>query len=236
MEQPLGAPASVEPAKLPTGVELRGQYTGLRRLEPSHAASLFKHLGGSENFWRWTYMMTSGFPTKEDCTKSIEEWAGKQDLFFYSVYDGPLSDPSVEPVGMMSFMAAVPDHRRIEIGSVILGGKLVKSRQATESFYLLIKHAIEDLGYQRVEWKANHLNAPSLAAATRLGFTFEGTFRKHMIVKGRRRDTAWFSITNDEWPAVKAGFVTWLDENNFDDSGNQIKKLQQCRMPTRRSN
>ncbi|KAJ4152745.1 hypothetical protein LMH87_009267 [Akanthomyces muscarius] len=231
MEQPLGALVSSEPAQFPTGVELRGQYTGLRRLEPSHATSFFKHLGRRENFWRWSYMMTSGFPTMEDCTKSIEEWAGKQDPFFYSVYDGPLSDPTSEPVGMMSFMAAAPDHRRIEIGSVILGGKLVKSRQATESFYLFIKHAIEDLGYQRVEWKANHLNAPSLAAATRLGFTFEGTFRKHMIIKGRRRDTAWFSITDDEWPVLKAGFVIWLDENNFEDNGHQIKTLQQCRMP-----
>lgn len=177
MEQPVGPLVSTDPAQLPTGIELPGQYTGLRRLQSSHADSFFKHLGGEENFWRWTYMMSSGFATVEDCQESIHTWAEKKDPFFYSVYDGPLCDPKSEPVGMMSFMAATPDHRRIEIGSVILGGKLVKSRQATESFYLFIKHAIEDLGYQRVEWKANHLNAPSLAAATRLGFTFEGIFR-----------------------------------------------------------
>jgi RimJ/RimL family protein N-acetyltransferase len=177
MDQPVGALVSTESAKLPPGIELRGQFTGLRRLDPSHATSLFKHLGGKENFWRWTYMMTSGFSSMDSCTEAIREWSEKPDPFFYSVYDRPLSDAASEPAGMVSYMAAVPDHRRIEIGSVILGEKLVKSRQATEAFYLFIKHAIEDLGYQRVEWKANALNAPSLAAATRLGFTFEGIFR-----------------------------------------------------------
>ncbi|KAM0666069.1 hypothetical protein ACQRIT_004766 [Beauveria bassiana] len=231
MDQPVGPLVSTESAKLPPGIELRGQFTGLRRLDPSHATSLFKHLGGKENFWRWTYMMTSGFPSMGSCTEAIREWAEKQDAFFYSVYDRSLSDSASEPAGMVSYMAAVPDHRRIEIGSVILGEKLVKSRQATEAFYLFIKHAIEDLGYQRVEWKANALNAPSLAAATRLGFTFEGIFRKHMVIKGRRRDTAWFSITDDEWPVIKAGFVAWLDKDNFDDNENQKRTLQQCRLP-----
>ncbi|EJP60992.1 Acyl-CoA N-acyltransferase [Beauveria bassiana ARSEF 2860] len=231
MDQPVGPLVSTESAKLPPGIELRGQFTGLRRLDPSHATGLFKHLGGKENFWRWTYMMTSGFPSMGSCTEAIREWAEKQDTFFYSVYDRSLSDSASEPAGMVSYMAAVPDHRRIEIGSVILGEKLVKSRQATEAFYLFIKHAIEDLGYQRVEWKANALNAPSRAAATRLGFTFEGIFRKHMVIKGRRRDTAWFSITDDEWPVIKAGFVAWLDKDNFDDNGNQKRTLQQCRLP-----
>ncbi|KAM3554330.1 hypothetical protein ARSEF4850_006500 [Beauveria asiatica] len=230
MDQPVGPLVSTESAKLPTGIELCGQFTGLRRLDPSHATSLFKHLGGKENFWRWTYMMSSGFPSMESCTEAIREWAEKSDPFFYSVYDQSLSDSSSEPAGMVSYMAAVPDHRRIEIGSVIMGEKLVKSRQATEAFYLSIQHAIEDLGYQRVEWKANALNAPSLAAATRLGFTFEGIFRKHMVIKGRRRDTAWFSITDDEWPAIKAGFVVWLDKDNFHDDGNQKRTLQQCRL------
>lgn len=177
MEQPVGEKVSVEPAQLPTGIELHGKYTGLRKLEASHAPSLFKHLGGKENFWRWTYMMTSGFATAQDCSESVKTWAAKTDPFYYAVYDRPLSDPTAEPVGLLAFLAVFPDHRRIEIGSVILGGTLVKTRQATESFYLFIKHAIEDLGYQRVEWKANHLNAPSLAAAARLGFTFEGIFR-----------------------------------------------------------
>lgn len=247
MEQPVGEKVSIEAAQLPTGDELRGSFTGLRRLDVSHAPSFFKHLGGEKNLWRWTYMMTSGFLAQEECTEAIGQWATKKDPFFYSVYDRPLSDSNAEPVGMMSFMAAFPDHKRIEIGSVIFGEKLTKSRQATEAFYLFIRHAIEDLGYKRVEWKANHLNAPSLAAATRLGFTFEGTFRcvllirlaceqnlisrlsKHMIIKGRRRDTAWFSITDDEWPPIKAGFLAWLDEDNFDNTGSQKRSLQKCR-------
>ncbi|ATY62387.1 Acyl-N-acyltransferase [Cordyceps militaris] len=232
MEQPVGDLISTEPAQLPTGIELPGHFTGLRKLDPSHAASHFQHLGGEANRWRWTYMLTSGFPSLHDCAQSVAQWAAKQDPLFYSVYDGPLSDPASAPAGMMAFMAAVPAHRRVEIGSVILGGTLVRSRQATEAFYLFIRHAIEDLGYQRVEWKANHLNAPSRAAAARLGFTFEGIFRKHMVIKGRRRDTSWFSITDDEWPAVKAGFVAWLDEANFDENGRQKRTLQQCRAPS----
>ncbi len=177
MSLPVGELVSLEPAQAPTGVDLRGKYTWLARLKPGHTDALFKHLGGESNFPRWTYMMISGFPSIEECREYISAASAASDPFFYSVYDGPADNPDSEIVGMMSYMASVPAHRRIEIGSVILGEKLSKSRQATEAFYLFIKHAIEDLGYQRVEWKANHLNAPSLAAAARLGFTFEGIFR-----------------------------------------------------------
>jgi RimJ/RimL family protein N-acetyltransferase len=177
MSLPVGELVSSEPAQFPPGVDLNGKYTWLTRLKPSHSDDLFKHLGGESNFWRWTYMMTSGFPSIEQCREYISGVSNASDPFFYSVHDGPADRPDTEVVGMMSYMASVPAHRRIEIGSVILGEKLAKSRQATEAFYLFIKHAIEDLGYQRVEWKANHLNAPSRAAAERLGFTFEGVFR-----------------------------------------------------------
>jgi RimJ/RimL family protein N-acetyltransferase len=176
-------------------------------------------------------MFTSGFPTLADCERDIGEWCQdkSQERLYYTVLSGAASDPRSEPVGMMCYLAIVPSHRRLEIGSVILSAALQQTRQATEAFYLLIKHAFEDLGYLRVEWKANNLNQPSLRAAARLGFTFEGVFRKHMVIKGRERDTAWFSITDEEWPAVKRGLVEWLRDENFDDAGGQKRGLKECR-------
>lgn len=182
-------------------------------------------------------MLTGGFATLSDCEEAITEWSQdtSSDRLYYTVLSGPASSPASEPVGMMCYLAIVPSHRRLEIGSVILSSVLQQTRQATEAFYLLIKHAFEDLGYLRVEWKANNLNKPSLKAAERLGFTFEGVFRKHMIIKGRERDTAWFSITDGEWvgeeeeDGVKRGLETWLGDGNFDESGKQKRTLKECR-------
>lgn len=176
-------------------------------------------------------MLTSGFPTLSDCERDIALWSqdNLSDRLYYTVLSGPASDPASEPVGMMCYLAIVPLHRRLEIGSVILSAALQQTRSATEAFYLLIKHAFEDLGYLRVEWKANNLNKASLRAAERLGFKFEGVFRKHMVIKGRQRDTAWFSITDEEWDGVKKGFERWLADDNFDEAGRQKKGLKECR-------
>src|SRR5690606_20811553 len=102
---------------------------------------------------------------------------------------------------------------------------LQRSREATEALYLMIRHAMDDLGYRRMEWKCDALNEPSRRAAARLGFAFEGIFYRHIIVKGRNRDTAWFSILDDEWPAIRANFETWLAPENFDADGRQIQSL-----------
>ncbi|KAG8406791.1 hypothetical protein J3458_021120 [Metarhizium acridum] len=176
-------------------------------------------------------MLTGGFPTLADCQREIDEWSRdtSSDRLYYTVLSGPASSPRSEPVGIMCYLAVVPPHRRLEIGGVILGAALQRTRQATEAFYLLIRHAFEDLGYLRVEWKANKLNEASLRAAERLGFTFEGVFRKHMVIKGRERDTAWFSITDGEWARVKKGFEAWLDDGNFDHDGRQRRGLRECR-------
>ena len=115
------------------------------------------------------------------------------------------------------------------MGNILYSPVLQRSRAATETMYLLAKHVFEDLGYRRYEWKCHNLNAPSKRAAERLGFTFEGVFRQHMITKGRNRDTAWFSILDGEWPVVKKGFESWLDEKNFDENGLQRRRLQECR-------
>ncbi|RFU76583.1 acyl- n-acyltransferase [Trichoderma arundinaceum] len=220
---------TTEPALLPPRTPLHGRFTSVVPLRPEHWPAIYKHLGGEENAWRWKYMMIEGLPNEEVCETTIKAWSASEDPIYYAVLSGPASDPASEPAGILSYLAIVPNHRRIEIGSVILGDALKRSKEATEAFFLFMKHSFMDLGYLRVEWKANHLNAPSLAAAGRLGFTYEGVFRKHMIVKGRQRDTAWFSIIDAEWPAVQKGFEVWLQDSNFDENGKQKKGLKECR-------
>jgi RimJ/RimL family protein N-acetyltransferase len=119
----------------------------------------------------------------------------------------------------------VPEHGVIEIGHIWFGAALQRTAGATEAIYLLARHAFDDLGYRRLEWKCNALNAPSRRAAERFGFSFEGIFRKHQIVKGRNRDTAWYAITDEDWPAIRSGFGSWLAATNFDARGAQHHTL-----------
>ena len=126
---------------------------------------------------------------------------------------------------MASLMRIDPKHRVIEVGSILYSPLLQRTRGATEAMYLLMRYAFESLNNRRYEWKCNALNEPSRNAALRLGFTFEGIFRQHMIAKGQNRDTAWFSIIDSEWPKVKAAFEAWLAPENFTPEGAQKKKL-----------
>lgn len=226
---PVGPLASQREAIPPPHTALHGKHTSVVPLSPAHTASLYKHLGGEENSWRWTYMYSPGFPSLQACEADIALWSRDSQRTNYAVLTGPASDPASEAAGILCYLAIVPEHRRLEIGSVILSERLRQTREATEAFYMFIRHAFEDLGYLRVEWKANNLNKPSVEAAKRLGFTFEGVFRKHLIIKGRERDSAWFSITDEEWPAVKKGFERWLDDGNFDGEGRQRRGLKECR-------
>ena len=129
------------------------------------------------------------------------------------------------PLGMASFMRIAPEFGVIEIGRIWFGPALQRTAAATEAIFLLARRAFEELGYRRLEWKCDALNAPSRRAAERFGFTFEGIFRKHMVVKGRSRDTAWFAITDDEWPEISRGFRAWLADANFDAHGGQRARL-----------
>ncbi|KAF4814338.1 hypotheticall protein [Colletotrichum siamense] len=216
-------------AQTPARDALHGRYTALVPLQPSHAKALFKHVGGKENAHLWTYLFQEPYLDYAKFEADVTAWSKSEDPLYFTVMSAPLSDPSAEPVGFMTYMSIVPAHMRIEIGSVCFSEKLQRTRQATETFYLLMEKAFDNMNYQRLEWKANHLNKPSLSAADRLGFVYEGIFRKHMVIKGRRRDTAWFSITDDEWPVVKGGLESWLSKHNFDEQGNQRKTLKQCR-------
>jgi RimJ/RimL family protein N-acetyltransferase len=122
-------------------------------------------------------------------------------------------------------MRITPEHGVIEIGSILWGPRIARTRIATEALYLFARHSIDGLGYRRFEWKCDALNEPSRKAALRFGFAFEGIFRQHMVVKGKNRDTAWFAITDAEWPGVRAGMEQWLEAGNFDAAGRQRQKL-----------
>jgi RimJ/RimL family protein N-acetyltransferase len=129
------------------------------------------------------------------------------------------------PAGVASYLRIEPGTGQIEVGSILLARALQRTRAATEAISLLMRHAFDDLGYRRFEWKCDSLNEPSRRAAARLGFVHEGRFRNHMITKGRNRDTDWYSVTDAEWPAVKAAHERWLDPANFDADGRQLTAL-----------
>ena len=133
------------------------------------------------------------------------------------------------PVGNASFMWIDQDHGELEIGHIFFSASLQRTRSATETIWLMIRHAIDDLGYRRVVWKCDANNARSMRAATRFGFQHEGIWRQHRIVKGKNRDTAWFSIIDREWPVARAAFETWLNDANFDEDGKQIRSLAEVR-------
>ena len=143
------------------------------------------------------------------------------DPFFFAIIDHATG----LPVGQASYLRIEPAHRAIEVGHIIFAPALQRSIGATEAMYLMARHVFDDLGYRRYEWKCNALNQPSRRAALRLGFTFEGIFRQHMIIKGRNRDTAWFSLLDSEWPLRRANFEQWLAPSNFDSSGRQKLSL-----------
>lgn len=131
--------------------------------------------------------------------------------------------------GRQSLMRITPEHGVIEIGSILWGPAIARTRVATEALFLFARYAFEDLGYRRFEWKCNTRNEPSKRAALRFGFTYEGTFRQHMVVKGQSRDTAWFAMIDGDWPGIRQAYELWLDPTNFDEEGRQKARLSDLR-------
>ena len=195
-------------------------------LDPErHAASLFTsaHVPGAEGLWQ--HLPYGPFAGQTEFTKWLEQRAASADPLFFAVIDLE----SMRALGMASFLRIEPEHGVIEIGHIWFAPELQRTRKATEAIFLLAKTAFDDLGYRRLEWKCDSLNLPSRRAADRIGFAFEGIFRQHMIVKGRNRDTAWYSITDGEWPSRRAAFETWLAPENFDETGSQRRSLSNIR-------
>jgi RimJ/RimL family protein N-acetyltransferase len=152
--------------------------------------------------------------------------AASEDPLFYAVID--LRDGRAG--GVASYLRITPEHGVIEIGHIWFGRTLQRTRAATEAIYLLARHAFDDLGYRRLEWKCNAANAASRRAAERFGFTFEGIFRQHQIVKRQNRDTAWYAMLDHEWPPIRAAFEAWLHGANFDAGGRQRRRLSEIRL------
>jgi RimJ/RimL family protein N-acetyltransferase len=162
----------------------------------------------------WTYLPYGPYSDVEELRSALDEQAASSDPLFYVVEAGG------RPLGIVSYLRITPQHGAIEIGHIWFGTELQRTTAATEAIYLLARHVFDDLGWRRLEWKCNAENLASRRAAERFGFTFEGIFRKHQIVKGRNRDTAWYSIVDDEWPAIRTAFETWL-------SGDQSVSLRE---------
>jgi RimJ/RimL family protein N-acetyltransferase len=184
-----------------------------------HAPALWKAVSGHDDIWAW--MPDGPFANEAEFRQAIEMKQAAQDAVFLAVV--PVE--TRQAGGYASWMRTDAANGVAEVGNILLAPALQRTTAATEAMYLMASH-IFDLGYRRYEWKCNAANAPSRRAAERLGFSFEGVFRQHMVVKGRNRDTAWFAMLDHEWPARKQAFERWLDPANFDENGRQIVKLK----------
>ena len=204
---------------------LEGRFIRLEKLDPvRHADGLWLALEGpGADPKLWDYLPYGPFQDRNAFNAWLNNHAANIDPYFFSVIDRA----SGEVQGILSLMSIVPVHGRIEIGHVTFGASMQRSPKSTEAVYLLAKEAFA-LGYRRLEWKCNNGNARSKYAAERLGFTFEGVFRQHMVVKGQNRDTAWYSMLDSEWPTIGAAFERWLSEEN-QRGGGQIRSLAACR-------
>jgi RimJ/RimL family protein N-acetyltransferase len=210
-----------QPATPPSRIVLDGRYARLEPLGPQHAADLFAASSVPDAMQRFAYLPSDPPVSREALREWIVSQQGLADPIPYAVLDKSTGRAG----GWQQLMRIVPKDGVIEIGYIYWGPELARTRVATEALYLFARHIFEDLGYRRFEWKCNNRNEPSKAAAQRFGFTFEGVFRQHMIVKGENRDTAWFSMLDSEWPTRKAGFERWLDPDNFDADGQQKTRL-----------
>jgi RimJ/RimL family protein N-acetyltransferase len=206
----------------PGHVDLRGTDVHVVDWDQQHVEGLFEATCGPDDGDLWTYMSGGPFRTTRE-------------LAAYTA--GLLADPTSHPLavlaaqddrvlGIAAFLRIAPAHGSIELGSITWGSGLARTRGATEAVHLTAAHAFDDLGYRRLEWKCDSLNAPSRRAAERLGFRYEGTFRNAVVSKGRSRDTAWYSITDAEWPAVRDRHEAWLAPENFDEEGRQRSRLE----------
>jgi RimJ/RimL family protein N-acetyltransferase len=173
----------------------------------------------------WTYLFDERPASEGDFDSYLVELASSADPMHFTIIESQAD----KAVGTAALMRIDPTHGSLEVGWITFSPQLKRTPAASESMYLMMRLAFDELGYRRYEWKCDSLNQPSRSAALRFGFTFEGIFRNAVIYKGRNRDTAWYSITDYEWPRVRAAFETWLSPSNFDEQGRQVRRLQDLR-------
>ena len=219
----LGPEVDTMPRPLPARVKIGGRYVELEPLHRRHAQDLWRALQSADD--SFAYVPFGPFASFAAFERFIAEFAAEQARLAWAIR--PIS--TGEASGWLTLMDIQPANAAIEIGSIWFGPKLQRTKAATEAIYLLLKLAADDLGYRRLVWKCNARNAASKRAAERLGFTYEGQHRMHMIVKGRQRDTDWYSIIEPEWPRCRAALVAWLDAENFGPDGTARRGLADIR-------
>lgn len=211
------------PPPAPDNIDLQGQYARVVKLAPEHAADLFTSFQGND--WVFDYLFEDPFPDVAAYAEWISMVAARTDPYFVAILDS-----EGVAIGAASFMRITPVHGVIEVGNINITPRGQRTTAMTEAMFLMMRWAFEN-GYRRYEWKCNALNAPSRKAAQRFGFSFEGVFRRHMIVKGRNRDTAWFAMVEDDWPGLNAAYENWLSTDNFDADGRQKQSLKDLTAP-----
>jgi RimJ/RimL family protein N-acetyltransferase len=212
------------PREAPARQPLDGQWCRLEPLDPArHGDTLFAASMGTEagRLHRWLFEVPTD---RSEFDRWLAEKAASQDPLFFAVIDRATGHCE----GRQTFMRIDRAHGVIEIGNILWGPRIAGTQVATEALFLFAAHAFETLGYRRFEWKCNSENEPSRRAALRFGFRFEGIFRNHMVTKGRNRDTAWFAMTDDDWPTLAARYRVWLSPDNFDPAGKQKRRLEAC--------
>jgi RimJ/RimL family protein N-acetyltransferase len=226
--QPVGfAVPDWRPPQAPAREPMPGRYCSVEPLDPAaHAHDLHQANMRDPQGGMWTYMAYGPF----DDLPAYRAWADAaargSDPLFHAIVDRSTG----RAVGVASYMRIDPASGAIEVGGLAYSPLLQRTAAATEAMYLMMARAFA-LGYRRYEWKCNALNAPSRAAAQRLGFSYEGLFRQATVVKGRNRDTAWYSIVDQEWPALRQAYSTWLAPSNFDANGRQKQRLSDLTGP-----
>ena len=220
--QPIGDPVEGWTARpRPPRTPMEGRYCRVEPLDlDRHAAQLHAANTDAADERRWTYLNADGFADAREYRHWLGHVSASDDTLFHAIVDG-----SNQAVGVAAYLRIDPVNGAIEVGHINYSARLQQTRAATEAMFLMMRRAFDELGYRRYEWKCDSLNEPSRRAAARLGFQFEGIFRQAVVYKGRNRDTAWFSILDGEWPAVRAGFEQWLATDNFDDRGRQRRPL-----------
>ena len=244
------SPLHWKPVPAPVPTTLHGRSVTLEPLSAErHSAALWEAVRGHDEVWKW--LADGPYSSEAELRAAIEQKQAGDSAVFLAIVptepripegagafmplkdaenarpSGPAISSSAEAAGYASYMRIDPAQGVVEVGNILLSPRLQRTTAATEAMYLMARHVFEDLGYRRYEWKCNAANEPSRRAALRLGFTFEGIFRQHLVVKDRNRDTAWFSMLDTEWPARKQAFESWLAPANFDADGRQHQPLSQ---------
>lgn len=214
------------PSPVPGALVLEGRFVRLEPLAAAHAAAL--HAANRVDDAIWDYMPYGPFATEADYAAWVERVAGRPDPRFFALVDRARETPG----GVASLMRIVPEHGVIEVGHICLAPALQRTPAASEMIFLFARWAFA-AGYRRFEWKCDAKNARSRRAAQRFGFSFEGLFRQHMIIKGRNRDTAWFAMTDGDWACLRPAWEAWLDPGNFDAGGRQRRALGALTAPCR---